>query len=362
MHLETKNRRAFQRLQEAQLSLTAFKQSKKRMELEKAGQKLTEALNLDPNYLRAVYYRGLVRDMLGNPKEAIGDFRLVLDQRPPFVPEVKYNLAIATFHQYGFKNLSNAVEQFKEVINSTEEPALEVRARAAVAHAYAVMMIPQPGKTDDCQAINEFLASDNAREHVEKYYRLSKIQTDQVTYEIESGNLDPDTQHEIRWRLGNTRAVQRMFYTDYFDENRIEKLLEGEQALIEADLLNPRNWSLYCNRASTYMRLGHWIKRTKKDENSKRQAEEYFGKAIEILNEVINDLLPNYGFALYEKGRVYRLWGNFDEAFVWLRKALDITENRAVGDTTLKCELQRVELESTDYPYLSPDAFENPAT
>jgi tetratricopeptide (TPR) repeat protein len=354
MHLETSKRGAFQKLQEAQKSLTSFAHSKARSELTQAKKALEQALDIDPHYLRAVYYRGLVRDMLGQPKEAVGDFRLVLDQRPPFLPEVRYNLGVATFHQYGFKNLSNAVQQFQEVINSTEQPALKIRARAAMAHAYAVMMIPQPGRTDDCQAINEFLASDNAREHVEKYYRLSEAESDQLASEIKTGTLDPETEHEIRWRLGNTRAVQRMFYTDYFDEDRIEKLLEGEQALIEADLLNPRNWSLYCNRASTYMRLGHWTKRTKKDENSKRQAEEYFGKAIEILNEVINDLLPNYGFALYEKGRVYRLWGNFDAASVWLNKALDVTENRAVSDTTLKCELQRVELKSTDYPYLSP--------
>ena len=360
LHLETKNRRAFEKLREAQGSITSFQQSKKRTELENAGEKLAEALNLDPNYLRAVYYRGLVRDMLGQPKEAIGDFRLVLDQRPPFLPEVKYNLATATFHQYGFKNLSSAVKQFEDVVNSADQPALKVRARAAIAHAYAVMMIPKPENTDDCQKVNEFLASNTAREHVEKYYNLSKAQTDKLASEIEAGNLDPDTHNEIRWRLGNTRGVQRMFYTDYFDENRLEKLLEGEKALTESDQLNPKNWSIYCNLGSTYMRLAHWLKTAKKDASSEQQAGAYFTKAIERLDVVINELLPDYGFALYEKGRVYRLWGNFGEAKVWLCKAQAIEKNRAVSDSTLNCELERVDLKSTDYPYLHPDRVKKP--
>lgn len=357
MHLETKDRQAFDKLREAQLSLSLFERSKQRSELQNARDKLKEALDIDPQYLRAVYYRGLIRDMLGEAKEAVVDFKLVLDQRPPFLPEVKYNLGVATFHQYGNKNLDEAIKQFTDVIDSTRNPALRLRAGAFMAHAYAVMMIPKLDvKTDDCEKVNEFLGSESARKHVSKYYHLSKDQSEKLAAELKTDKrLDQRTAVEITWRLCNTRAVQRMFYTDYFDGKRVEKLREAEEALLEADNLNPNNWSIYCNLGSTYMRLGHWIKTDRKDAKTAQEAEVYFGKAIERLDKVIDELLPNYGFALYEKGRVYRLKENFAAAKDWLSKAWEIKKNRAVSDGTLKCELERAKAESTDYPFLRPD-------
>ncbi len=353
MHLETKDRQAFERLREAQLSLNLFQRSKERIQLEKASDKLSEALRRDPQYLRAVYYQGLVRDLLGQPRQAVSDFKLVLDQRPPFLTEVKYNLGVATFHQYGHKNLKNAIEQFEDVIGSTDDPALRLRARAGITHAYAVMMIPKPDKkVDDCKTLNEFLGSATAREHVLKYYRLSVDQGEKLAHELKDHrDLDKATANEIGWRLRNTQAVQRMFYTDYYDDDRIVKLREAENVLLEADSLNPKNWSIYCNLGSTYMRLGHWIA-TQKDVSSDQDAETYFDQAIERLNIVIDELLPNYGFALYEKGRVYRLRGRFAAAKFWLRKSWEIEENRAVSEDTLTCELERAELNSTDYPFL----------
>ena len=357
MHLETRKKRAFEKLRQAQVSLTSFEQSKQQNELKQASDRLDEALAIDPNYLRAIYYRGLVRDMMGKSHEAVEDFREVIEHSPPFLPEARYNLGVATFHHYGDDKLNEAVEEFQEVVKSTHDPALKLRARAFIAHAYAVMMIPRLAeKTEDCRKINEFLASNSARQHVEKYHKLSLTQSKELASEIEAPTLDSATRDEIKWRLCNTRAVQRMFYTDYFERDRVKKLKEAEEALQEADNLNPLNWSIYCNLGSTYMRLGHWIKKEKQGVNSEQQAEEYFGKAIQRLDKVIAELLPNYDFALYEKGRVYRLWGNFPEAKLWLKQASQKKENeRAVSNRTLKCELERVELESTDYPFLRSD-------
>jgi tetratricopeptide (TPR) repeat protein len=361
MHLETKHRQAFQRLQEAQSSLTSFQQSKARIDLKTAGAKLDEALNLDPNYLRAFYYRGLVRDMLGEAEQAARDFSLVLEQHPPFLSEVRYNLGVATFHQYGHTNLKLAVTHFEDVIKSTNKPALRLRASAFLAHAYAVMMIPRPAeKTDDCRKLNEFLASAEARKHVSRYHELSVDRSTALESELESEkDLDSSTRDEIRWRLRNTLAVQRMFYTDYFETERIEKLLQAEQVLLEADTINPSNWSIYCNLGSTYMRLAHWLKVY--NEKATEDSEAYFAKALTRLDKVMADLIPNYSFAIYEKGRVYRLWGKFDEAKTWLHRALEVNENQTVSPTTIKCELERAELGSTDYPFLRADPSEYPA-
>lgn len=362
MHLETKHRQAFQKLQEAQSSLTSFERSKARTDLTTAGQKLDEALKLDPHYLRAVYYRGLVRDMLGESAEAAKDFNQVLEERPPFLFEVKYNLGVATFHQYVDDNVPKAIKQFKEVLNSSSKPALRLRARALLAHAYALMMIPRPvEETDDCREMNQFLASDEARDQVSKYHKLSVEQSDALASQLESEGeeIDSSTRDEIRWRLRNTLAVQRMFYTDYFETDRIKKLLKAEQVLLEADTINPSNWSIYSNLGSTYMRLAHWLEIEKGKGTTESEA--CFEKSLVRLDKVMADLIPNYSFAIYEKGRVYRLWGKFDEAKRWLQRALEVKENQTVTVPTIKCELERAELGSTDYPFLRATLPESPA-
>jgi len=359
MHLETKHRRAFQKLQEAQSSLTSFQQSKARIDLKRADARLEEALNLDPNYLRAFYYRGLVRDMLGDAEQAAKDFGLVLEQQPPFVPEVRYNLGVATFHQYGHTNLALAVTHFEAVIKSTNKPALRLRASAFLAHAYAVMMIPRPAeKTDDCGKLNEFLASEAARKHVSKFHTLSVERSAALESELKSGqDVDSSTRDEISWRLRNTLAVQRMFYTDYFETDRIAKLRKAEQVLLEADAINPSNWSIYCNLGSTYMRLAHWL--GMQEGRVTEEAEAYFEKALARLDKVMADLILDYSFAIYEKGRVYRLWGKFDEAKTWLQRALEVKENQTVSVTTITCELERAKLGRTDYPFLRADPSES---
>lgn len=355
MHLETKNPRAFEYLRAAQLSLSEFQQLKNRDQLEHANRNLGKAIETDPNYLRAFYYRGLVNDMLGQPRLAAADFELVLKQDPPFIIEVKYNLGVATFHQYGHPNLELAIGYFQDVIKSANDQALQLRARAGIAHAYAVMMIPTPPKEDapDCAKVDAFLGSDAAKEQVSKYHDLSLAETELLKSELDKQKRLPSTvKEEIRWRWRNTCAVQHMFYTDYFSENRIERLHEAETKLSEADQISPDNWSINCNIGSTSMRLAHWLKVSNAGDCN--QIEEYFKKAITRLDYVIDKLYPRYGFALYEKGRVYRLQGDFHQASEFLRQAGEVpARDRAVSDATLDCEKRRVARQRSDYPYLA---------
>jgi len=355
MHLETKNPRAFEYLRAAQLSLSKFQQLKNREQLEHANRKLGKAIEVDPNYLRALYYRGLVNDMLGQPRLAAADFELVLKQEPPFLTEVKYNLGVAIFHQYGPPNLELAIEYFKDVIKSTNDKALQLRARAGIAHAYAVMMIPNPPEEDaqDCEKVDTFLGSAVAKEQVSKYHNLSLTESERLKSELDKQKRLPSSiKEEIGWRWRNTCAVQHMFYTDYFSENRIERLHEAETKLSEADKISPDNWSINSNIGSTCMRLGYWLKVSSAVDCE--QIEEYFKKAITRLDYVIDKLYPRYGFALYEKGRVYRLKGDFQKASEFLREAREVpARDRAVGDATLKCEKRRVAKQESDYPYLA---------
>ena len=358
MSLETKSWRAFKHLRNAQVSLSEFEKFKNRDQLVYASKDLGAAIKLDPNYLRARYYRGLVNDMLGQPRRAAEDLLIVLGQDPPFVTEVRYNLGVATFHLYGHDNLKKAIGLFEQVIESTSDEALRLRARAGIAHAYAVLMIPSPPKDirDDCEKVDAFLASPTTQEYVAKYYDLSFKESEKLITELhQQKDLPQAVNDEIRWRWRNTSAVQRMFYTDYFAEDRIEQSHEAEQLLSEADEISPKNWTIKCNIASTYMRLGYWLRIAKPP--ATEEIKKYFETAITVLDEVLKELYLDYGFALYEKARVYRLKGDFEKAKTFLLKAKDVPEpDRAVSSTTLDCEWYRANLGRTDYPYIPPQS------
>src|SRR5205085_3889172 len=100
------------------------------------------------------------------------------------------------------------------------------------------------------------------------------------------------------------------------------------------------NWANYCDLGSTHMRLGHW-----------RGTVTDFNKALDYLRTVVNELRPNYGFALYEIGRTYRLMGKFAEALEYLSKAEEIPyEYRDVGDPRIDLEKKRAGDSSKVYP------------
>ena len=66
---------------------------------------------------------------------------------------------------------------------------------------------------------------------------------------------------------------------------------------------------------------------------------------------MLAELRPNYGFALYEIGRTYRLMGEFAKAITHLEQAQSIpVEYRDVGDPRIDLEKSRARDSSRDYP------------
>jgi tetratricopeptide (TPR) repeat protein len=86
------------------------------------------------------------------------------------------------------------------------------------------------------------------------------------------------------------------------------------------------------------MRLGY----TYKAQGSVADAKKEFEKARQYLRDVIDRIRPNYGFALYEIGRVYRLECNFNEALRWFDKAKMIPEkDRNVSDRSIAKQIEK---------------------
>ena len=91
------------------------------------------------------------------------------------------------------------------------------------------------------------------------------------------------------------------------------------------------------------MRLGVVANLTKEPDTAVAE----FAKANSYLEDVVNRIRPNYGFALWELGRVSRVAGHFGDAIVWLEKALLIPDDeRNVCVDDVRAEIETAQLGS----------------
>jgi len=117
-------------------------------------------------------------------------------------------------------------------------------------------------------------------------------------------------------------------------------LEEALRCLAAADGQNPNDWAIQCDLGSSRMRLAYW-----------RGDESEFPRARKHLELVIDQLRPEYGFALYEIGRVCRLQGRFEEAAAFFDRARAIPyDYRDVSDRRLEFEKTRAAGRNRDYP------------
>lgn len=337
MHFESPSRRAFELVTEALREIDGYRASKERSRLQTAQEKLQRALQVDPGFFRASYYDAIVTDLAGKAKDAAAHLELLLQQNPPFDDEVRYNLGVAYYHQYSRRHLDTAIGHFKRVIEDTKDRSLRLLAGAVLAQAYAMRTIqPEPDKPDlkdaELNATNAFKQSDL----VEGELKALK------------STLDPASQTEVAWTVRNARGMALMYFTDYLpiegqeQKRTAEKLTKLERAikeLGEADKLSPRNWANYCDLGSAYMRKAFY-----------RGSQEDFGRGAAYLLTVVSDLRPNYGFALYELGRLHRLKGDFDKALEYFARALDVREHRDVSDSRVEREIRLAKEASKKYP------------
>jgi len=337
MNLETKNKEAFRLVNDAVWDIDGYKRSKELGRLVSASEKLERAIQIDPSYMHALFYGAMVNDLIGKPKDATEQLERLLAAQPPFGAEIRYNLAVAYYHRYSHRYLEKAAEHFSSVISETQNVALELLARAGLAQTHAMWII-QPNKDQP------------NKEEALKHFNESRMQYELVLRELERVvTLDRAVQDEVRWTALNARGMSLMYYTDYFcqKDEAVSRLSEALGSLMDADKYSPNNWANYCDIGSAHMRLGYWL-----DTNPRPQeADGHFQEAHRRLEEVIESLRPGYGFALYEKGRVYRLMGDFDEAVIYFLKALEVNEvYRDVSNNTVNREKKLAEEGSRRFP------------
>jgi tetratricopeptide (TPR) repeat protein len=324
MRVETSSKRAGELVEHAMADLEVYRRAKLPEQLDRAIARLDQAREEDPDYLLALYGRAIADDLSGRAASAIEEFEQVFAANPPFVDDVEYHLGMAHYHRYNWADLDKAIEHFSAVAKRTQDPILNCRTRVALAQAFGMRMIPHDPRDNDLDEIKNYFAL-----HGEQAAFAEKLLKSLV-------GTDPITIKELKSALHNAKALGLMYWSDFF-ESADEKIALLKRAVAElqlADQNNPNDWAIHCDLGSAWMRLGYW-----------EETRSSLAEGRRHLTKVLEDLRPNYGFALYELGRSHRLCGEFKEAIACFDHALEIPYERPASfNRKGSCESRRQRL------------------
>jgi tetratricopeptide (TPR) repeat protein len=335
MQTETTNRAASELVSEAIDRIGLYQQGRDRSHLLVAQSKLDQAIKQDQQDLKALFYFGVVSDLIGRISQAIETFRTILAEVPEgqtaVRDQVHYNLAVSLYHRYSRRSLELAEREFCSVVKNSKDPLLRCLARAGLAQTYAMWEIPadpvvRDAKEDDL---------------LEERFKQARAMAGKALRQLKAlEGLPEGTRRQIQGTVQNARGMARMYYTDYREARRVQRLRQALAELHEADEFIPLDWANTCDLASCHMRLGYWL-----------DSHTDFEACRRYLTQVVESLRPGYGFALYETGRSYRLQGRFREALQFLALALTVpAAERDVRDERIAREVRLAEASRSDYP------------
>lgn len=355
MHTETIDRQAFELVSTAIEFLDEYNQDRQLSLLKQAESALQGALKRDPQYLDASYYAGVVQDLIGKPADAVRIFEEILNGLPRDGEnrrsEVEYSRGVAWYHQYSHPKLERAKADFSAVVDRSTNPNLKLLARAGLAQTYAMWMVPTADeKTRLIQKTAPEVLNSIAERRIQCLKEVAFVNSKlrHRSWFASSKSRASMLSRSVKGTVLNAHGMCMMYWTDYNVAELPERkklLREAVHYLDEADEYLPGDWANTCDIGSAHFRMGVVAKEGGADPSKELQT------AIDKFQQVIAELRPGYGFALYERGRILRVWGRFDEAKISLNEALLVpVENRDVGDNNVNSELRRAEQGDPNYP------------
>jgi tetratricopeptide (TPR) repeat protein len=348
--LETESRQAFELVANAVDAIDRYKRSRDRdrRTLEAALTDLEEARRHDGRYLLAPYYVAVVEELLHRSPNAAELLRALLAQapnEPSLIHEMRFNLAVAQYHGYSHRHLRPAAETLREVLGSTNTLRdriaycrVRLHSLALLAQVHAMWSIPSTPE--------EVSANESERARIEECYSSAvtnarKVFCSPLLYVL--GLTNRMRYREIKAVAYNALGMAAMYYTDFSREElpqKLDRLSGGLRNLEESEQLFSQDWANYCDIGSCHMRLAHWGNNTTQLVIARR-----------YLTEVIERLRPEYGFALYEIGRTYRIEGCFDKALTYFERAMRVPAgDREVSDRRVNREINLAKEQNTLYP------------
>lgn len=345
--LETGNRQAFERYTQAVSYIERYRISGKKQLVEKSEALLKKAHGADPDWVKPIYLQSILKDITGDPDAAIRELERFSDVTDPsFALEVQYNLGAAHYHRYDEAHLNEAERLFEDVIAkaSTRAWALGLLASSSLAQVYGMrVLLKQPEKFAELKegakkAYDRCIAEANsALRGLDKWKRSKSFESDR------GGGWIAD---EIEWGATNAVGFAGSFWSDYLSLKARIPILERSIAVFEKGLkLRPNHWATLSNLASAKMRLGYALRAV----GRATEGEDLLNEALRYIDLVLTpNIRPNYPFALYERGRILRLLGRFEEAIESLSRLNGFPpEKRDVSLATFEAEIKRTENRQT---------------
>jgi tetratricopeptide (TPR) repeat protein len=354
MHTETMDRRAFELVAQAMERLDDYNRDRQLSFLKHAESALDQALTRDAQYLDASLYSGIVKDLIGKPADAIPFFDKILNNLPKDSrdrwDEVQYSRGVAWYHQYSHRKLERAEKDFLAVVERSKNSDLKLLAHAGLAQTYAMWMIPNTAQRQNLLAGPAPAELDFIGDKRKKCLEQINLVDPEKLFRSTSTQPRPRSllSGPIQGTVLNARGMCTMYWTDYnvkgIDERK--KLLQEAVGYLEqADKYLPGDWANICDLGSAHFRLGVVMR------ESGGNPDQEFQTAVDLFQKVIDDLRPNYGFALYEIGRIYRVWKRFDDSKDSFAKSLAIPEEyRDVGNNTVNAEVARARIGDSNFP------------
>ncbi|MDP1675898.1 MAG: tetratricopeptide repeat protein [Bacteroidota bacterium] len=346
MHTQTSNQKVFENVKFALGKIENYHHSRNIANLQDAEIALSASLREDSEYLDAVFYSGVLMDLMGRSADSPPFFERILKEvkDPNLISEAQFNLGVSYYHRYGHEYLNIAESYFVKVINSTNNRALKKLAIASLAQTYAMWMIPNAAQKE---LIKNAQTKETVYNHIKEKYSKFNDYSKQITLYSMLFIGNSKEKRKINAIIKNARGIALMYYSDYLANDVKSKLKYLNKSLTnikESEKLISNDWAYICNLGSVHWRIALAT------ENKTEQIREY-EEAIQLFNKVITSLRPNYGFAFYELGRIYRTKGDFDKAIEYFNLSLGIEDKyREVSNKTVNNEKGRAERNNSSFP------------
>jgi tetratricopeptide (TPR) repeat protein len=340
LSLTTSNRQASESLTDGLRAIARYYEHRQIGDIEKASDCIDAALERDGDYGLAIYYKGVVLDLIGRPADAPQYFERILSEsdEPKLRMETLFNLGVVYYHRYSQEFLQGAKSYFDRVIEDTEDEQLKHLATAHLAQTHAMWMRPShaqlPDKRKPISQDLDLFINEHFNECQCNVGRLREVE-----------NKEP----RVEATYQNASGMANMYYTDHVArdiEPRRGHLEAARDALLAADALMPNDWANNCDIGSLELRLAVLARDTDGD-----AVDEHLSRARQRLWHVVERLRPGYGFALYELGIVHRVWAKWGEADSFLNAAAEVPiRYRDVDDEQVKEQRDRVKDRDPSYP------------
>lgn len=356
MNIETDSRRAFENVADAVEKIERYRETKEIGMLVEAESALSDALRCDRDYLGAIFYSGVVQDLIGKPADAVPYFERVLQSAHDQAvrEEAEYNLGVAHYHRYSHPYLARAEKHFLRVIETTANQILASLARANMAQTYAMWMRPS---REEKRALNDVVGDPEQYAHhpviqkIEERFgqHLACVEALEpaLNKNCPRGSCEDDDWKKIKATSDNAQGMALMYSVDHLPLDNAEKqrrLAKSLRNLESADALFPKDWANTSDLGSNYLRQGlHLPEGAKRDEK--------FATSVAYLKKVVDELRPNYGFSLFELGNVYKSWGKFDKAICYYDRSLAVDDRyRDISRPAVESQRAAALAHDTSYP------------